>query len=58
MKLGEYNTLRILRLTTVGAYLGDEHDNDVLLPNKYVTQEMSVGEDVNVFLYKDSENLT
>lgn len=56
MKLGEYNTLRILRLTTVGAYLGDEHDNDVLLPNKYVTQEMSVGEDVNVFLYKDSED--
>lgn len=56
MKLGEYNTLRILRLTTVGAYLGDEHDNDVLLPNKYVTQEMSVGEDINVFLYKDSED--
>ena len=56
MNLGKYNTLRILRLTTVGAYLGDEDGNDVLLPNKYVTQEMSVGEDVNVFLYKDSED--
>jgi predicted RNA-binding protein (virulence factor B family) len=56
MNLGKYNTLRILRLTTVGAYLGDEEGNDVLLPNKYVTQEMSVGEDVNVFLYKDSED--
>lgn len=56
MKIGEYNTLRILRLTTVGAYLGDEEDNDVLLPNKYLTHEMSVGEDIEVFLYKDSED--
>ena len=28
MKLGEYNVLTILRITTVGAYLGDEFDND------------------------------
>lgn len=56
MKIGEYNTLRILRHTTVGAYLGDEEDNDVLLPNKYLTHEMSVGEDLEVFLYKDSED--
>jgi uncharacterized protein len=56
MKIGEYNTLRILRLTTVGAYLGDEDDNDVLLPNKYLTHEMSVGDDIEVFLYKDSED--
>ena len=57
MKIGEYNTLRILRLTTVGAYLGDDEDNDVLLPNKYLTHEMSVGEDIEVFLYKDSEDI-
>ena len=56
MKLGEYNVLTILRITTVGAYLGDEFDNDVLLPNKYLTQQMSVGEEINVFLYKDSED--
>ena len=56
MKLGEYNVLTILRITTVGAYLGDEFDNDVLLPNKYLTQQMSVGEEIEVFLYKDSED--
>jgi len=56
MKLGEYNVLTILRITTVGAYLGDEFDNDVLLPNKYLTQQMSVGEDITVFLYNDSED--
>ena len=37
MKLGEYNVLTILRITTVGAYLGDEFDNDVLLPHKLIT---------------------
>ncbi len=56
MKLGEYNLLRLLRITTVGAYLGDEFDNDVLLPNKYLTQEMSVGDHISVFLYRDSED--
>lgn len=57
MKLGEYNTLTLLRLTTVGAYLGDgEEEFDVLLPNKYVTNEMEVGKDVEVFLYLDSED--
>ncbi|MBI1838529.1 MAG: GntR family transcriptional regulator [Flavobacteriia bacterium] len=56
MKLGEYNVLTILRFTSVGAYLGDENDNDVLLPNKYLTDEMEIGNEISVFLYKDSED--
>ncbi len=56
MKIGEYNELTILRFTSVGAYLGDEQDNDVLLPNKYLTENMLIGESVTVFLYKDSED--
>ena len=56
MNLGQYNNLTILRITTVGADLGDDFDNDVLLPNKYLTQQMSVGENIDVFLYKDSED--
>ncbi len=56
MKLGEYNTLTVLRFTSVGAYLGDDQDNDVLLPNKYVTPEMELDSKVEVFLYLDSED--
>lgn len=56
MKTGQFNTLNILRFTSVGAYLGDENDNDVLLPNKYLTDEMDVGDEVEVFLYRDSED--
>lgn len=56
MKIGEYNDLTILRFTAPGAYLGDEQDNDVLLPGKYITPEMQEGETVRVFIYKDSED--
>lgn len=56
MKVGEINTLRILRFTSVGAYLGDEKDNDILLPNKYLTDDMMLDDDVDVFVYRDSED--
>ena len=36
--------------------MGDEHDNDVLLPGKYITDDMQEGHTVKVFLYKDSED--
>ena len=36
--LGKYNTLEILRDTSVGLFLGDGEGNDILLPNKYVPE--------------------
>src|SRR5574343_653320 len=56
MNIGQYNDLTILRFTAPGAYLGDDEDNDVLLPGKYTTNEMEVGDVISVFLYKDSED--
>lgn len=55
MLLGQYNTLTVLRKTSVGLYLGDEEGNDVLLPNKYVLPEYEVGKKIEVFVYKDYE---
>ncbi len=56
MIIGDYNDLEILRFTSVGAYLGDEEGNDVLLPNKYLTENLDVGDTVCVFIYRDSED--
>lgn len=53
---GIYHTLEILRTTSVGFYLGDEYGNEVLFPNKYITEEMDVGNKINVFIYLDSED--
>ena len=56
MELGKYNDLKILRFTSVGAYLGDESENEVLLPNKYLSDDMELDDVVCVFLYRDSED--
>lgn len=54
--IGQYNTLEVLRFTSVGAYLGDEEDNDILLPNKYLTHNLQEGDRITVFVYNDSED--
>jgi uncharacterized protein len=56
LHLGVFNELTILRFTSVGAYLGDDEDNDVLLPTKYIPQGAELGDTISVFLYLDSED--
>jgi len=51
--LGEYNTLEILRSTSVGLFLGDGDGNDILLPNKYVPEAYEIGDNLEVFCYLD-----
>lgn len=57
LAIGQYNTLRILRSTKVGLFLGDgkNEEYDVLLPNKYVPREYQIGDDITVFVYLDHE---
>lgn len=56
MKIGEYNDLRINRMVDFGAYLIDEDTHEVLLPKRYLTPEMKLGDAIKVFVYNDSEN--
>ena len=53
IKLGEYNTLEILRNTSVGLFLGDDSGNDVLLPIKYMPEVYEIGDKLEVFCYLD-----
>ena len=56
IKIGKYNTLTILRDTKVGLFLGGENEaDDVLLPNKYVPQNLEIGDEITVFVYLDHE---
>ena len=57
LHIGQYNTLKILRDTKVGLFLGSEttQEDDVLLPNKYVPKEFQIGDDITVFVYLDHE---
>jgi predicted RNA-binding protein (virulence factor B family) len=53
---GQKNTLTALRYTSVGMYLGDDEGNDVLLPNKYVPDDLKEEDSIEVFIYRDSED--
>ncbi|UCD59855.1 MAG: GntR family transcriptional regulator [Flavobacteriaceae bacterium] len=55
IELGNYNTLKILRETAVGLFLGDDDVDDLLLPSKYVPDDFRIGDDINVFCYLDHE---
>jgi predicted RNA-binding protein (virulence factor B family) len=54
--LGRFNTLRIVRTSPHGLYRDAEEYGDILLPNVDVTQTMSVGQHIPVFMYRDSED--
>jgi len=54
--IGKYNNLTILRDTSVGFFLGDVEGEEVLLPNKYKTDDMQIDDVIRVFVYNDSED--
>jgi uncharacterized protein len=55
MQIGIYHNLEILRFTSVGAFLGNEQGEEILLPNKYLDKDYNVGDTIEVFVYKDSK---
>jgi len=57
IKIGEINTLEVMRDTDYGYFLEAKDENEVLLPNVYVMEdEMPMGSLIDVFIYTDSED--
>ncbi|RIV68899.1 S1 RNA-binding domain-containing protein [Flagellimonas aequoris] len=54
IKLGDYNTLKIVRATSVGLFLEDEEGTEILLPNKYVPEDFKIDTEMEVFCYLDN----
>ena len=55
LKLGDYNTLRIVKRVDFGLYLDGGDEGEVLLPKRYVTPQMNIGDDLQVFIYLDQD---
>lgn len=53
--IGKYNVLKPLRNTSVGVFLGDGEDTEILLPNKYVPENFDFEQRMEVFCYLDHE---
>lgn len=57
LKIGDYNVLKAVKFVEFGAYLKDpDGEETVLLPKKYVSEDMKNGDDIEVFVYLDSED--
>jgi predicted RNA-binding protein (virulence factor B family) len=56
IQIGKTNNLTILRQTPPGMFLGNEESEVVLLPNKYIEPQFKVGDQIDVFIYNDSED--
>lgn len=56
IELGEINLLKVNRVSEPGLYLIAGDEEEVLLPNAYVTKDMQIDSDLEVFIYTDSED--
>lgn len=55
IRIGDYNTLEIIRETDQGLYLAAQNDDEVLLPNRYVPESFQIWDKIDVFVYLDNE---
>ena len=54
--IGNRNKLRVVRETAPGIYLDGGIHQDILLPKRYVAPGTAVGAELDVFVYRDSED--
>lgn len=55
---GKVQSLEIRKITPIGAYLSDDGSKkvDVLLPEKEVPKGIKIGDEIEVFVYRDSKD--
>ena len=55
IQIGRFNNLTINRLSPHGLYVGNG-TIEILLPNKYIPSDYELGDHIEVFVFKDSED--
>ena len=55
IKLGDYNTLRVVKSVDFGLYLDGGDEGEILLPSRYVPENVNIGDEIEVFLYLDQD---
>lgn len=56
IKIGDYNTLAVKKLVDFGAYLDGGDAREILLPARYIETPLQPGDELEVFIYTDSED--
>ncbi len=55
LKLGQYNKLKVVKNVDFGLYLDGGDGVEILLPSRYVEGTAKLGDELEVFVYNDSE---
>ncbi|MEO6538085.1 MAG: S1-like domain-containing RNA-binding protein [Ferruginibacter sp.] len=55
VKTGEYNVLKVIRSVDFGVYL-DDGGEGILMPKRFVPENLKIGDEINVFVYHDSDD--
>ncbi|MBT3383394.1 MAG: GntR family transcriptional regulator [Prolixibacteraceae bacterium] len=55
-EIGKINTLEVVRETDNGFYLDGENLGEILMPQKFITEEVRNSNQASVFVYTDSED--
>lgn len=55
-EIGKYNTLKVKKLVPFGVYLDGGDLGEILMPIRYVPLDAKEGDEVDVFIYLDSED--
>lgn len=56
MELGKIQKMKVVKLAEFGVYLGTNDTEKVLLPKKQVPEGTTIGSELSVFVYRDSED--
>ncbi|AEX22021.1 MULTISPECIES: S1 RNA-binding domain-containing protein [Vibrio] len=56
IKIGQINSLEVIKKADFGVFLDGDDYGSVLLPNKHVPEGTEIGDKIDVFLYFDSES--
>ena len=56
IEIGKDNYLKVIDEVEFGMYLDDGEGNNVLLPTKYIPEDLKLLDYINVFVYTDSED--
>ncbi len=56
IEIGQTSKLTVVEMSQFGAFLDGDNLGNILLPNRYVTEGLKPGDEVEVFIYLDSED--
>ncbi len=54
IRVGEYNTMKVIRMVDFGVYLDDGKEG-ILLPKRFMPEGIKIEDEVEVFLYHDGD---